>query len=1165
MNRIREWINSIRETGLPAQERMYRLLVTVGLAALLLVSVVGCIIQEESTTILLLLGGFVSLAIVSFLSFRFKRTDIGIRVIVFVMVFIVVPIGFFAGGIYGGGPIWFVFNFALVTLMLSGRERNVMLVVTFIMTVATYWYAYTHPGLVSPHSEKTAYTDSLTSVIILSCLFCLMMAFQHNAYKQKSRRAEEQKKEILELNRAQNRFFSSMSHEIRTPINTIIGLNEMNLREELSQEVEENSMHIQSASRILLSLINDILDMSRIESGKMTIVEAPYDVGEMLSEVVGMVWSNAKEKGLSFTVQVDRSIPKGLVGDEVRIKQVLINILSNSIKYTETGSVALSIGCVHRTDDKVVLTYSISDTGIGIKKENIPRLFSAFHREDEERNHYIEGTGLGLAIVKQLVDLMGGEITVNSIYTQGSTFVVTLTQPIADEKEIGEINLEGHRSAGRRKAYRQMFEAPEAKVLIVDDNEVNLLVAEKLLRETKVRTETVMSGAEALARTQEQRYDLIFMDHLMPRMDGIEGLHMIRAQLGGMNVDTPVIVLTANAGSDLLAMYQREGFDDCILKPVTGDLLEEGLLAHLPRELVTLSYDESTAVAAASPVLTHGRKRPIIITTESVCDIPREIFRERQVEVLPFSILTQEGCFLDGKEIEADGLLSYMVTTGRVATNRDPTVGEYETFFSECLKKATQIVHITASGRMTGGFANATEATRAFDNVVVFDSGQMSSGMGVLVLYASKLVEEGSSLVHVTEELEKMKARIRTSFVLDNIKYLARAGRVPKHAVSLCEAFMLHPVVTMAGGVMRPMRMMFGNREHVWKRYLQMMFADVDRIDTGLLFITHTGLSMESLDKIRKDVEERIHFDTVVVQKVSAASACVFGTGTFGLIYAMVGDRGLSHIDTVLRERRREHEPIANPQPEVVTAPTKKEAVRKKEKMAVPEDDEITEFAPEPFEEDEGREGKPVEKNGRAELIPEWIRKTRGLDLEAGITYCAGEDGYMAALGIFYSTIGQKADEIERYFEMGDVENYTIKVHALKSSARVIGATALSERALELELAGKDGDTEKIRRETPGLLEEYREYLALLKGLSEGNAGDEDDKEPVPEAVLADAYTSMVEFADQMDYNLMEMVLDSMKEYRLPDGDKKRMEDISKALYILDWDRIRELLSQEGI
>ncbi len=426
---------------------------------------------------------------------------------------------------------------------------------------------------------------------MVGLLTCVLLLFLNRMYEEENALTQQQKKEIEELNRAENHFFSSMSHEIRTPINTIIGLNEIILREDISDEVVENAKNIQGASKLLLTLINDILDISKIKSGKMEIVNVSYETGALFSEIVNMIWIKAKEKGLEFKLQVDPSIPSMLCGDEVRIKQILINLLSNAVKYTSEGSVTLSIRCERQTFNRVRVWYAVEDTGQGVKKENIPYIFNAFRRVDEEKNRYIEGTGLGLSIVKQLVELMGGEISVNSVYTKGSKFIVMLEQDIVDEKELGTFTLASRSRVHEGESYQQSFEAPDAHILVVDDNDMNLTVVSKLLAETKVQIDTASSGAECLKLTQNHHYDCILMDHMMPEMDGIECLHALRVQPGGLCQDVPVVALTANAGSDNQLLYRKEGFSGYLAKPVSGALLEAAVLSILPKELVRLNEE----------------------------------------------------------------------------------------------------------------------------------------------------------------------------------------------------------------------------------------------------------------------------------------------------------------------------------------------------------------------------------------------------------------------------------------------------------------------------------------------------------------------------------------------------------------------------------------------
>ena len=483
-------------------------------------------------------------------------------------------------------PIVYMTVVLLIPLCMYMHPVMYVLVMFFTDTVAIF----THYQLRERLGTSSPSTITFVLYLMLELVLGLVVLFLEFSFRENNINNEIQKREISDLNNAQNRFFSSMSHEIRTPINTIIGLNEMILREKVSDEVAEDAVNIRAASNMLLHLINDILDMSKISSGQMKLTPVNYHPGDMLSEIVGMLWLRAREKGLDFHIELAPDIPSELYGDEVRIKQILINVLNNAIKYTQKGSVTLSIQCNGINKGVADIVYSVKDTGVGIRKESLPHLFTAFKRVDEEENRYIEGTGLGLSIVKELTELMGGKVTVNSVYTQGSTFVIEIPQTVTDFTVIKDINFEErHRAVNMSGSYRCSFEAKDAKVLVVDDNESNLMVAQKLLRDTKVQIDTASSGAAALEKTLEKSYDVILMDHLMPNMDGVECLRHIRNQAGGLNRTTPIIVLTANAGSDNRDLYARAGFDGYLVKPVSGDALEKALMKHISADKLVLS------------------------------------------------------------------------------------------------------------------------------------------------------------------------------------------------------------------------------------------------------------------------------------------------------------------------------------------------------------------------------------------------------------------------------------------------------------------------------------------------------------------------------------------------------------------------------------------------
>ena len=401
--------------------------------------------------------------------------------------------------------------------------------------------------------------------------------------KEKEKQLVELHQEAMAANSAKSSFLANMSHEIRTPINTILGMDELILREAHNINVIEYAQNIKNEGKTLMSLINDLLDFSKIESGKMELTETEYAVSSLLHDVVAMFSIKAEEKGLEFNVVVEEDIPSVLRGDEIRIKQVLGNLLSNAVKYTERGSVGLFVEWTSKGESSAILTITVKDSGIGIREEDLDNIFDKFKRFDAERNNKIEGTGLGMNITAQLLELMNGEIFVKSKYGIGSEFRIQIPQTIVDGTPMGRYSYT--RQMQVRNDVRETFTAPKARILVVDDNVMNRVVVRGLLKQTLLQIDEAGNGEECLKKTENNHYDIVLMDHMMPGMDGVETLHRLREQNGACRA-TAVIVLTANAVVGVKDFYMDAGFDDYLSKPISGRLLEEALLKYLPKELV---------------------------------------------------------------------------------------------------------------------------------------------------------------------------------------------------------------------------------------------------------------------------------------------------------------------------------------------------------------------------------------------------------------------------------------------------------------------------------------------------------------------------------------------------------------------------------------------------
>ena len=631
----------------------------------------------------------------------------------------------------------------------------------------------------------------MLGVMILLCLVLIMFT-RNAAQKMKNKELKVEKESALQASKTKSEFLSNMSHEIRTPINAVLGMNEMILREAKDENILEYAENVKNAGNSLLGIVNDILDFSKIEAGKMEIIPVEYELSSLLNDLVNMIKPRADKKSLQVIVNADKNLPTMLFGDEIRIKQVVTNILTNAVKYTEKGSVTLTVEILSKSAENILIRFGVKDTGIGIKQEDIAKLFSAFERIEEKRNRTIEGTGLGMNITQRLLIMMHSDLKVESVYGEGSNFYFDIEQKIVNAAPMGDFEESFRNSLKQHAQYHEKFTAPAAKILIVDDTPMNLTVVKGLLKQTKIQIDTAESGFEALELVKKNLYDIIFLDHRMPKMDGVETLQEMQKLADNLNSETPVISLTANAVSGAREQYIAAGFQDYLTKPINSAKLEELIMKYLPAEKIQAAAENSKV-----------------------------------------------------------------------------------------------------------------------------------------------------------EEIQ----------------------------------------------------------------------------------------------------------------------------------------------------------------------------------------------------------------------LPDWLSKIEGLNAREGVEHCGDVESYMDALKVFANSISAASNDIENFFNVEDWKNYTTKVHALKSSARVIGANELSDRARRLEDAGNNGYLEEIKQDTAPLLKLYRSYAEKLSPLIEVETEENDsDKPPIDAENLAEAFETMKDAAASFDIDTIEFVLQSLEEYSLPQNEIERYKNLKDAANKLDWEKIKELL-----
>lgn len=595
MQKIKSFFRYLTREELQIQHRLINIFLSIGIIALMVCLVFDMIVGTAARSFFVMVLLIVSFVISLLIANKWNKPNIAGIILSVVTNYLLMPLLYVVeGGKESGMPLWLTLAALFVWLVVDGWPCIVIYIGDIIIYASLFIIEYHHPDIVEKMSGRYAeYVDYIFGIAAVTLIFGLIFKFETRIYEKKRKELEEKEKELTEINlslekanEAKSIFLARMSHEIRTPINAVIGMNEVIMRESSERNILNYASNIETASHTLLSLINDILDFSKMESGLMKIIPDEYDVYSLLSDCYTLLDMRAKGKGLKLKLEYNEKLPARMKGDDVRIRQIATNLLTNAVKYTDSGSITFEVDYVKKEGDRIDLIIRVTDTGRGISEEGLKNIFDSFSRADERQNRNIEGTGLGLSITKQLIDLMGGSINVKSEAGRGSEFTAVIPQTAVTGEPMGDFWARYNEGGSSGENYHESFRAPGARILVVDDVAVNLKIFTLLLKKTEVVIDTADSGAKCLELYAQNHYDLVFLDHMMPQMDGIETFDEIRKTDKYKSELTPMVILTANAIQGVDKEYLAIGFADYLTKPVQGVELERVIVKLLPEELV---------------------------------------------------------------------------------------------------------------------------------------------------------------------------------------------------------------------------------------------------------------------------------------------------------------------------------------------------------------------------------------------------------------------------------------------------------------------------------------------------------------------------------------------------------------------------------------------------
>lgn len=885
---------------LPVRVRVFRLFLLIAgitdfVAILETISVVGIIFQALPLVVL-----FFTIVIAFVLTAKFQMHRPAEYVVGFMMMVIVFPcMFFFSGGVHSGAQVWLIASMIYIFLMFKGRYLTVFLVLDVMVDIFVYVVAYTNPTLVMPlDSPLSEYLDSFFGVLVVGIAIGSILKFQMQIYREERGIVEKQKQQLEKMNQSKDLFFANMSKEIITPLNTVMGLNEMILRETPQGKTLEYAKGVKDASKLLLSLVKDILDVSQLEAKELELREEEYSAILLFQDITHMMEILLKDKPIEFYCDVDENIPAIMYGDAKRVLQILTNLLMNATKYTKEGYIAIHAEVTKRYQNKVILTFQVEDTGIGIRKEDVERIFDIYRFGDIKRKGREQGAGLGLTISKHLVDLMHGQILVDSIYTKGSVFTVMIEQTIVDDTPIRDVGRLYKQRLLLPKEYKQRFEAPEARLLIVDDNQMDVDILCQLLSATRIRIDHVSTPEECLRMTMKRYYHVIMVDDLFANGGTIDIARQLKRQGNGLCRDSAMIAMVTLMTDKIEKSYVDGGFDCVMEKPIDGGALEENIIAFLPDDTVEYqSYEvlKEEGMPRRRPV--ERQKKRVIVTTDCVAEIPKEYLEKYEIDMMYLYIRTPYGRFADTKEIDTDCLGNYLTDDSSEAYADSVSIEEYEEFFIKQLDVAEQVVHISMAARAGKSFSVATDAAKGLGHVHVVDCGHISCGQSLLVIYAAKMAQIGASTEEILKGVEAMSKQVETGFIMPSANVFYRNGYTSAMVANISRVGKLHPVISMRKSALEVTSFVFGPMDYARKRYIQKRLRKSTNINTDIVFISHVGLSVGQVQMIVDEIARHVKFEHVIVQKASFSSACNAGLGTFGFAFLRKQKKGTEEVD----------------------------------------------------------------------------------------------------------------------------------------------------------------------------------------------------------------------------------------------------------------------------